>query len=249
MKRKIYLLVLAVHIFCCLWIMISPAPLPKEATRGSLIVKTMPQASFKIETLKPEIKKSQRLAPQAQERKSPKKPKAVLPPPAVKASLPAQKSKSVKAKVSHPALPKSEPEKKIAPVIPQDLLRELEETIAKIDEKRDKLYSNKEKVAEKRESAGSVSRPLIQSGLEELNFQESLIRALKESLTLPDFGEVKIELTLRHDGSVEKLKVLSAHSEKNRKYLETNLSTLKFPSLLSSKEKELTFVITFCNEL
>jgi hypothetical protein len=74
---------------------------------------------------------------------------------------------------------------------------------------------------------------------------------LHSSLHLPDFGAVKIELTLRQDGTVAKLKVLKTESEKNKQYLETHLVRLTFPYLKGAyaKQGEFTFVLNFCNEL
>jgi hypothetical protein len=82
-------------------------------------------------------------------------------------------------------------------------------------------------------------------------YQESLIHYLQETLNLPEYGEVKIEVTLRQDGSVAHMVVVKAESEKNRKYLEAHLPKLKFPRLDEpfSSKKQHTFVLTFCNEV
>jgi hypothetical protein len=77
-----------------------------------------------------------------------------------------------------------------------------------------------------------------------LSFEEQLVSYLHEALHLPELGEVKIELTLQKNGTVEKMVVLHAESLKNKTYLEKNLPLLRFPYL----EKKETLVFTFCNE-
>ena len=88
------------------------------------------------------------------------------------------------------------------------------------------------------------------SDSEQQSYTDTLISHLHESLSLPDFGEVKIQLSLRQDGSVVKVIVLKARNEKNRQYLESNLPHLKFPRFDGAwaNKKEYTFVLTFCNE-
>ena len=71
---------------------------------------------------------------------------------------------------------------------------------------------------------------------------------LHSALDLPDFGEVKMQITVQKDGRVVKVVVLKAESEKNKGYLETHLRQMKLPPLSGSTHEE-TFTITFCNEL
>jgi type II secretory pathway component HofQ len=77
-----------------------------------------------------------------------------------------------------------------------------------------------------------------------------LTHFLHTALHLPDFGAVKMQLTVRRDGSVAKLLVLKTESEENRKYLETQIPLLRFPPLQGeyAKSGEHVFVLTFCNE-
>jgi outer membrane biosynthesis protein TonB len=78
-------------------------------------------------------------------------------------------------------------------------------------------------------------------------YKELLSHVLKEALQLPDYGSVKIELTLHRDGSLATLTVLEAKSDKNKQYLETQLKQLKFPPL-PKDVKETKFTLTFSNE-
>jgi len=144
-----------------------------------------------------------------------------------------------------------EKEKKSAIRVPGHLLRELEETIAQIDKSRQVSSGTKKTVLPQ------MIKPLesekfhpIDDSHSKANYQETLIFYLHQSLNLPDFGEVTVQIKLRKEGSIENITILKAESDKNRKYLETHLPLLKFPPLQdSSTKKENTFILTFCNEL
>lgn len=141
-------------------------------------------------------------------------------------------------------------------MVPKHLLRELEETIAKIDENRDKLYTSKKPktptLAQPQIQPLSIDREdLLEVEVKETGYKETLIQVLHASLNLPDYGEVKIQLKLRRNGTVETLKVLKTESQKNRKYLEAKLPLLKFPPFEGAlaDQNAQTFVLTFCNEI
>ena len=68
---------------------------------------------------------------------------------------------------------------------------------------------------------------------------------LHDALHLPEYGEVKMEITVRPDGSVASVKVLEAQSSKNKSYLEKSLPLLLLPTYDKNMR---TFVLTFCNE-
>lgn len=74
---------------------------------------------------------------------------------------------------------------------------------------------------------------------------DEVISFLHGALHLPDFGEVKIELTLGDNGVVNKVVVLKSESAKNKAYLEKQLPLLKFPKDMKSQ----TLILTFCNEI
>jgi len=123
------------------------------------------------------------------------------------------------------------------------LIHELQESIAKIE--------NTQKTGVVKSKPSSTFTLHIDQKDEEEHFADVLVDILHHALHLPDFGEVKIALTLRKEGSIAKLLVLKAESEENRKYLERHLPTLRFPPLqgASAKETEHTFILTFCNAL
>jgi hypothetical protein len=74
---------------------------------------------------------------------------------------------------------------------------------------------------------------------------DELSKLLKNSLTLPEMGEVVAKITINRAGVIEKVVVIKTNSKKNQEYLEKNLPLLQFP-FVSQNEKTLTLI--FCNE-
>lgn len=229
MQRKITLWVVTIHAVLVLCLLFSPAHKIHHPTKH--IAVRMRQMSPIERTASPPSKNqaSQPKAPKPAQKKTAKKTETT--------SNPTPKP----AKSQKPAVVDKGKPKIVKPAIPKELLEELEETVAKIDEKSKKVYSTS-KLDVPQFTALSQIEPFF---TEEPSYEESLVAYLHQSLNLPEYGEVKIRLTLHKDGSVVKLTVLKAESLKNKTYLEKNLPLLKFPSL----EKEETFVFTFCNEL
>ena len=80
------------------------------------------------------------------------------------------------------------------------------------------------------------------------SYEELLAGFLHASLRLPEWGEVKVEVTLDRRGGVQTLRVLSAQSSKNRAYVEKNLPSLQFPPLERYSSSELhTLILTLVN--
>ena len=133
--------------------------------------------------------------------------------------------------------------KKSAPSKKNEILKDLKETLSKIETKAP--------------PKASLSLPKHIQSLqidhadkkEETDYFISLAHALKEELELPELGEVKLELTVSHTGQVIKLRILQALSETNRRYLELNLPRLRLPSFSEDLKNENThtFTLTFCN--
>lgn len=130
----------------------------------------------------------------------------------------------------------------------QKLLRDLEDSLAKLEAKPQKKGAKNER------TRWDLPAPIDALHLDETPAEEpgaydnSLIGYLHQTLNLPEHGEVKIQLTLKQDGTFVKLVVLKTESEKNRRYLEASLPHLRFPELQGNKKQE-TFVVTFCNEI
>lgn len=149
---------------------------------------------------------------------------------------------------------KRSPKSKEKPAIPNELVQQLQESIAKIEKKPDKYAIEEPFVLPERlaPSSRSDAAPAAQDSRAFLaGVKEELMQQLHLALHLPDFGEVKIQLELSESGRVQTIKVLKAASQKNREYLERELPRMSFSFIsmhrLSAKER--TFVISFHNEM
>ncbi|MEM8727303.1 MAG: hypothetical protein AAGE99_01110 [Chlamydiota bacterium] len=87
-------------------------------------------------------------------------------------------------------------------------------------------------------------------GLEPSDYFTLLAQTLKEELEFPEYGAVRLELTVHSSGRVLKIEFLEAASEKNREYLELNLPKVILPPLNRGFKHERTrrFTFTLCNE-
>jgi len=202
--------------------------------------------------IKQEVKTVKASAPVA----APKAPPVPVPkPPALKA--PPSTPKAAPAKKAVPTTPAKKVEKatpkqvKSEPVVPENLVRQLQENIAKIEQKSHKGSPSTSSPVPSLQTPKWTQQLKIDEGTfgEESVFVASLIQCLQDALDLPEMGSVKVELMLKKDGSFMQMKVLKSESEKNKKFLEQEVKKIKFPPFSGSlkDEKEHVFVVTFCN--
>jgi hypothetical protein len=231
MRRALRYFIVGVHLFfLCTFLFGSSSPKKKQRiVVHAARIKPQPKPQMPAKTQ--ELKKAAPAAPKKQ---------AAPPKPVAKKPAPVKK-------------PATKKEKK-APIVSSKLAKQLEESIAKIDEKPDNFKA--ERPSAKTKAKKNVTpialdwveneQMLISSG----EIKELLVLELKNSLHLPEFGEVTMRLVLRNDGSVASVKVMKSASKKNSDYLEKELPKHSFPfvSSLGLKDKERDFVITFCNE-
>jgi hypothetical protein len=274
----IVVFVIAVHLLFVIVMIISPPFIFQKKEHKPLIVKTIvPKPASKLKA--PEKKLGQANG-------TPKAVAAVIAPPSPKPSPPqvvakttpkpapqkkpaakpttaiaAKKEPAIADKVvskSKPPVPaKKNPPAQNRGKISDKLLKELEESIAKIENKSDKGYAGKKTTATSRAVApvhlqiDSLASEDVEESEGASDYTENLVRHLHQSLNLPDYGEVKIQLRLRQDGTVVKIAVIKTESEKNKKYLEERLPALRFPRFEGeyANKKEDVFILTFCNEL
>ncbi len=203
-------------------------PAPPAAPPAPTPIKPVPPAA-------PTPKKP--AAPTPSPAPTPKKAVPFTPPPAPNPKQPAP------ANPAPPPPPTPKKEERPAQVA-QQLLEELEASLTKIESKPNKFAGKKSHVVPKSDYSLQIDR-LDNLDSKETEYQLELVSYLQEALHLPDYGEVKMEITLRSDGSVASLKVLEAESAKNRSYLEKSLPLLRFPVYDKTMR---TFVLTFCNE-
>lgn len=255
MLKNIPLFVLLVHGIFILILITSPAfLLPKKPHKSLIVRQITPRAP--IQTVSTE-KKQYSAAPTPQIKKTPPaQPVAKKEPPTPPKPLPIKKTTAAPKK--EPAITDKKISKNKPPTpssatperakISDSLLKELEESIAKIDKKSDK------QIVQQSHNTQSPIKLQIDHFDEDppnhSHYTDTLVNHLHRHLSLPDHGEVKIQLSLRQDGTITRMVVLNAQSEKNKRYLETHLIRLKFPQFEQShaNQKECTFILTFCNE-
>lgn len=136
------------------------------------------------------------------------------------------------------------------------------ETLAKMGETRDKLTAspsvNLETTALPKELASLHVDALPFSdeggastwGTKEASYSDEVAYRLKMNLKLPDYGAVKIRLTIDRAGKVLKVETLKSESNKNKTYVESKVPTLLFPSFGQKFQgvPQNTFVITLQND-
>ncbi|HAB99668.1 MAG TPA: hypothetical protein DCE71_07600, partial [Parachlamydiales bacterium] len=83
----------------------------------------------------------------------------------------------------------------------------------------------------------------------EHSYSQTLIAYLENSLDLPEYGKVKLELCIDRTGRLVKSEVLASENEKNSEFLKTRLPELKFPCFndVHMTENTLTFTVSFLN--
>ena len=139
----------------------------------------------------------------------------------------------------------------------QKLLAQAKENLAKIHTNHDTI------------SGGSVSVPIptieslgklqidalseTQANLNEreANYIDELVARLKMLLKLPEYGKVKLKLTLERSGHVAQMVIVSAESQKNRKYVEQTLPNTHFPQFGNNfnDQTNYTFQLVLSNDL
>lgn len=83
-----------------------------------------------------------------------------------------------------------------------------------------------------------------------LGYCEELVRRLQLLLKLPDYGQVKVKLTLNRDGTVAKLEVIDSLNAKNKSYVENTIPTGRFPPFGTNfaGERQHSFVLALAND-
>lgn len=167
--------------------------------------------------------------------------------------------KPVDKKGKEPAAKESAKPEKSNPQASQkeELLRQVRETIAKIDQKPHKTSSNTSLSLPTTLSSLAFERHQDSSSTENtggsdlLSYEEELSLRLKAWLTLPEHGSVKIKLTLNSQGQFVQMQIIKAESEKNRRYIEKRIPELSFPCFGPSlpAEKQRIFSLTLNNQL
>lgn len=201
-----------------------PAPMPEAPPLPPEPVQPEPPAPAPEPVAKPE--------PVVQEEPAP--PKA-----APKAKSPKeQPAKKTKKKTPPPK--KSSPEPKSnAKKISSDKLAQARANLNKVSHSSTPLASVA--AVDKGNDIGSTP---------EQRYEEALATRLKSLLTLPDYGDVRVKVTLNREGHVQSVQVINAKSEENRAYVAKILPTVKFPPFGNyfSSQSSHTFQLVLSND-
>lgn len=142
----------------------------------------------------------------------------------------------------------------------EKLMSEAQESIAKISQNKHKTPTNKP-VSTVPDSPQTLAHLEIDSisGVKgdvplssyEMSYRDEIATRLKLLLRLPEYGDVKVDLTLDRTGKVSKVSIVNADSTLNRKYIEKTLPELSFPpfGIHYASATEYTFSITLSNEI
>ncbi|KAG8155693.1 hypothetical protein JTE90_011514 [Oedothorax gibbosus] len=133
--------------------------------------------------------------------------------------------------------------------IPPSILKQLEESIAKIEQKDDKQCKSSTIVTASLPSKVAVAPAQEEPTLP--SYTASLVKELTQILQLPEYGEVKVKITVSPAGKIIELLVLQAESKANKLYLEKCLPNIVLPKYNEkvTLNNEQTFTLTFCNAL
>lgn len=153
---------------------------------------------------------------------------------------------------------------KIAQQKEQALIAKAQENLAKMKKTRDKISAlsssiNLEKTPLPQELGSlQVDTLLLEEAenigkweTQEISYSEEVAYRLKAALRLPDYGAVKIKLTIDLKGKVVKIETIQSESKKNKDYVESKIPTLIFPAFGQRFQglSENTFVISLQNGL
>ncbi len=145
----------------------------------------------------------------------------------------------------------------------QALLAKAKETLAKMGETRDKMSSSSSSVnleaAALPQELGVLQVDALpwgetgssgEWGTKEISYSDEVAYRLKMALRFPDYGAVKIKLTLDRTGRIVKVETVQSESSKNKAYVESKIPTLLFPSFGQRFQgvQQNTFVITLQND-
>lgn len=237
----------------------------KPAAPASPVVQKVEEPVFVPEPVevKPTPKPEPKPQPKPQPKPETKAPPKVEPKPKATPKKPAPPPKKVvKAepkKAPAPAKPK-EPAPQAKAPSPVDekkknLLNQARETIGKINLKNDKTVATaplNTHLPQRIESL-SIDQLNIETtssmGAHEVAYRDELAGRLKLLLKLPEYGTVKLKLTINRKGQVMKVQILNSESVKNQKLIEKTLPGLTLPPFGSqfAGMEQFTFTITMSN--
>lgn len=134
----------------------------------------------------------------------------------------------------------------------RELLAQAQETLAKISSASGKLPLTAPQIQPQNSLPNCIDTlqtdQFSWQNSENMSYQNQIAFKLKKTLRFPEYGSVKIKLTLARSGRVEKLEILASASVKNKIYIEQALPALLFPTLDNSEAGSNTFTFLLNNE-
>jgi hypothetical protein len=247
MIEKIRSLVISLHLFLIVVLLFTPE---RTSIKKTHHVKVRYASPPPIQQPKVQARSASRGSSQAQQ--SPVAVKPTLPKP--KPSSPVKQPVKSSLKVSPPPPTKVSPAKKPVvvkknkptPPSPQaEIWNEIDQALAKIEAK---SYSKERPLLDLPKPLGLVGESVqtLPQETPDENIESRLVSFLHETLQLPEVGEVQVQLTIKQDGTISEVVVLSGESQKNKLYLQKYLPHLQLPMQF---DQEKTWVVTFYNEI
>lgn len=237
-----------------------PKPKPKSTPTSKPKPKEIPK---KLEK-KPEPKKTPPKQPPKKPQQTSKKSKSVptsAPKPKKEAPPKTDKKSTQSTQPTPPPTPKIDPKAEAAKAKRRELIAQAQKSIAKNEQSRGTLASNKEivgasagtavpgKIGELHAESLANDDERFTSG--ETSYRDQLECLLQLHLRFPEFGSVKIKLTLERSGKFLKVSIVNARSTANRAYIEKMIPTLKYPSFGNNfaGQDQYTFVLDLSNQM
>lgn len=220
-------------------IYIKPTPLKTTPRRPvAVITHTMPQERLQIADPTP-IPESEPVASQRT---------VQPPPPPTPAPEPTLRPRPTpKATPTPPAVP---PQRSLAQKpAPKTTSPHHEKLVSMVQNSLNTL--NTQKGASQTTGVSKKIGPLASEALSfEAKYEEELVSYLEALLSFPEKGNVKVKLTLKREGCVQKLEILQASSPKNREYIIASLASCSFPAFGSHFKGETThtFILNLTSE-
>lgn len=222
----IVVMVLAVHAFALFLLLREQAVASRPVQRPRVVVKTISLAPQSVEVKAPvvQVQEVVRAAPKPESKSKPK--------PAVK-PIPAK-----------PVVAKKE-----SPKPPVDLSK-ARESLAALKNQPQEASAARSNIVIPTLAPSVASLPQT-SGPAELSYQDDLIVRLRSLLRLPEYGDVKVSLTIDRSGKVLAFEVLKSENAANKRYVDLHLPRCKFADFGKhfADEGSKTFQLTLSNDL
>jgi outer membrane biosynthesis protein TonB len=255
----------------------TPAPTVEEAPKEEYIAKEEPAQPEPITEEPPPPQPSPKPQPKPQPKVQPEakpkpKPKPQPKPKVKQTPKPKQTPKKQQAKPKAQAKPQKKqattPAKKTTPQIDTRALEQKRSLIDEALKSLDRATEVKSSVQGSSSSSFSSKAPSKISTLasdslvaiasegetftgRERSYYDELVSRLQLTLKLPEYGDVKLKLTLSRQGQVTKVTVMSSKSKKNKDYIEKMIPKISFPKFGDNfgSENAHTFLLRLRNDL